>query len=74
MATKGEVKARYIALLQSTYPFYTDGSRALETAHLAVNAALAGQMTLRGDCWEKALTESGLRKNATRTEISQLAE
>lgn len=54
---KAAIKSAYIAKLQQTYPFYTDGSRPLELAEMAARQALAGQLNLKGECWSTAVTD-----------------
>jgi hypothetical protein len=65
MTSKATLKARYIANLQATYPFYVEGSRPLQLANEAADAALAGTLKLKGECWDKALKECGLPKGIT---------
>lgn len=59
-ATKSSIKAMYISELQAMYPYYTEGSRGLELAHEAADAALAGKQRLQGGCWTKALAAHGV--------------
>ena len=40
MGTKTEIKAKYIAALKATYPFYTEGSHPLALANEAADAAV----------------------------------
>ena len=72
MATKSEIKARYIENLRAAYPFYTDGSKPLAAAHMAADAALAGKMKLEGECWDRALASCGLPKNITMKALEAL--
>jgi hypothetical protein len=72
MPTKAQVKAAYIAALRRTYPFYTEGSRALELAHLAADKALAGAMKLEGAAWDEALKECGLSPRVTLRQLAAL--
>lgn len=74
LATKGSIKKAYIATLQNMYPFYTEGSAALATAHKAVNAALRGKVKLKGQAWSTALEMHGLNDNTTMCELSELPE
>lgn len=74
MATKAKLKACYIRNLQATYPFYTEGSRPLELAHKAADAAISGAQKLKGDCWDAALTECGLSKSITLKALAALPE
>lgn len=72
MATKAQVKATYIAQLQARYEFYTDGSRPLDMASKAADAALAVTMKLKGDAWEAALKECGLSPRITLKDLEAL--
>lgn len=72
MATKSAVKTVYIAQLQARYPFYTEGSRPLELAHQAADAALSGAMKLDGECWDNALQACGLSKRITLKALAAL--
>jgi hypothetical protein len=72
--TKREIKAAYIAKLQSRYPFYTDGSKPLALANEAADKALAGLYRLEGDCWFEALALAGLTKRSTIAQIAALPE
>ncbi len=72
MATKTLVKAQYIAHLQARYSFYVEGSRQLELANQAVDAALAGTLKLQGECWTNALVDCGLSKRITMRELAEL--
>lgn len=73
-ATKSNIKSAYIAYLQDTYPFYTEGSKPLDMANYAVNQALAGRVKLTGICWDKALRDYGVSVNATMKTLSELPE
>ncbi len=70
--TKTNIKACYIANLQATYPFYTEGSRPLEMARLAADTALSGVGKLDGECWYKALAANGVQKAASRKMLAEL--
>lgn len=72
MTTKTAIKSAYIAALQAAYPFYEEGSRPLELAHKAADAALNGVQTIKGECWDKALEACGLSKWATLKELAAL--
>jgi len=69
---KESIRASYIALLQETYPFYVEGSRPLALAHVAADAALAGKVKLKGDCWEMALIANGLSPRITLKALAAL--
>ena len=73
-ANKEGMRELYIAELQAHYPFYTEGSRPLELAYKAVDAALAGKMKLAGECWERVLQTYSLPLNVTLKTLSALPE
>jgi len=54
---KSAIKKLYIEKLQSTYPFYAEGSKPLAMANQAADAALSGKIKLDGDCWNSAVKE-----------------
>jgi hypothetical protein len=72
MTTKAAVKSAYITNLKARYPFYTDGSRPLEMANEAADAALEGRVRLQGDCWSLALQQCGLNQRITLRELAAL--
>ncbi len=74
MATKSAIKAAYIAALQATYAFYTEGSRPLALANEAADSALSGKMKLKGACWDVALKANGLHPSITLRELAELPE
>lgn len=63
--TKAKIRKDYIELLQSEFDFYTAGSRALDLAHVAVDAALDGTMKNHGKLWQQVLIANGLPKAAS---------
>lgn len=73
-ANKDGIRELYIAQLQAAYPFYTEGSRSLAVAYEAVDAALAGNLKLSGNCWERTLETYSLPKNVTRATLRDLPE
>ncbi len=73
-ATKSKIKADYIANLQATYPFYTEGSRPLQHANEAADQALAGKIELKGECWYAALRSNNLQKAITRRMLADLPD
>jgi len=73
-ANKAGIRELYIAELQAAYPFYTDGSKPLEMARLAVDKALSGKMKLEGACWERTLATYSLPKNITLKALAALPE
>ncbi len=76
MTIKERIKAEYVENLRTLYAGkvdYSDGSRALEMAEKAADAALAGQIKLEGVAWFQALANvAGLRKTATKAQIAAL--
>lgn len=72
--TKTKLKADYIANLQATYPFYTEGSKPLALANLAADAALAGKTKLEGDCWFATLRANNLQKATTLKMLAALPD
>lgn len=72
--TKSEIKAAYIAQLQTRYPFYTEGSRPLAAANDAADKALAGLIRLEGDCWFESLALAGLNNRSTKAQIAAIPE
>ena len=73
-ANKEGIRDLYIAQLQARYPFYTEGSKPLEMARLAVDKALSGKMKLEGECWERTLAVYSLPKNITLKALAALPE
>jgi hypothetical protein len=73
-ANKAGMRDLYIAELQARYPFYTEGSRPLEMARKAVDAALAGKMELEGECWARVLDTYSLPRNITMKALAALPE
>lgn len=73
-ANKAGMRELYIAELQAHYPFYTEGSRPLELAYMAVDKALSGGMKLSGDCWERVLRTYSLPLNVTAKALAALPE
>jgi len=72
--TKQAIKSAYIRRLQAAYSFYVEGSRPLELANLAADAALSGVQKIKGDCWDAALAECGLPKSITLKALAALPE
>ena len=72
MSNKSAIKASYIANLKATYPFYVEGSRPLALAHDAADKALSGAMKLKGECWDKALSDNGMSPRVTLAQLAAL--
>lgn len=71
---KTTIKKAYIEKLQAAYPFYTAGSRPLQLANDAADAALAGKIKLDGVCWESAVTQVTGMTKWTMKNLSELPE
>lgn len=72
---KQAIKTAYIAQLQWVYPtLYLAGDRRLELAEMAADAALAGRLNLRGECWEWAVLEVTRRTGCTARDLKGLPE
>lgn len=71
-ANKEGMRELYIAELQAQYPFYTEGSRPLELAYQAVDAALSGKIKLAGECWERVLRTYSLPLNISNKSLAKI--
>lgn len=72
---KAKIKETYLARLQETYPaIYVPGSRPLNLASDAADAALSGRLKLEGDVWEKTVREISGLKRWSRADLAALAD
>ncbi len=71
---KNQIISDYISLLHNEYPQIYADDAAVKRATKAAQAALAGEITLKGDCWTLALKMNGIKPNISRAQLKALVE